>query len=225
MNFSRTLKSAALSSLIAVAAFGALGCSSASSEGEEETQALATSRTSIGLQTKAFAGSFRVALDEHDVKWEFDVSRIDWTNHTARWDAKVVDRDGHPTATDDVNIDLTITMARCLGCFRFSGSDSNGPLVDIQVSASQVAGLTYVGESAATIRISSVTAANSASAGEGANGDGDDSSITGSCTRICGGGPYGCKSSLTRAQCNVDAFEDRVRCPSTFDFKAGGLCE
>ncbi len=225
MNFSRTLTIAALSSLTAVAAFGALGCSSASSEGQEETQALGTNGTSIGLQTNAFAGSFRVVLDEHDVKWEFNVSRIDWTNHTARWNAKVVDRDGHPTATDDVDVELKITLARCPGCYRFSGSDSNGPLVDINVSSSQIAGLTYVGKSAASLRISSVTATNSTSAEEEANGEGESSSSTGSCTRICSGGPHGCKSNVTRAHCNVDAFEDRLRCPTSYEFKAGGRCE
>lgn len=219
LNRVRTLSIAAITSLASLAAFGAVGCSSGAADENQEHQALGTSSTSVGMQTKSIDGTFRINLENHDIKWEFSITKLDFTHRTAQWDAKVLERGGHPSLFDDVAVPMTIAVARCPGCFTFEASDRNGPLVRLVVSEGKVAGVTYLGQQGTALQ---ATSSNSESESSGQQ-SGSSSSI-GACTRICSGQPYGCKESVTKTECNASSFEGTPRCPTSFDFKAGGSC-
>jgi hypothetical protein len=191
-----------------------VGCASSPDAATDTSEALAPGRT--------LEGGFTAKIDGHSVRFDYELSNIDFSSKTVVWNAKLIANGGLTAATDDVNVRGAITaVARCAGCFNAEVPGGSGhPLAAITVSDWKVVDLTYEGAKA-TLSEASEGGESGASAASDAPPSNFD---RGSCTQTCSGNAT-CKANVMRIECaSGTGLFPVMRCPTTFEFKKDGDC-
>lgn len=189
----------------------ATGCSSSDSKSNDDVEEGALGASS------AIKGAFTVTLDSHRVEFDYAITEIDMEAKTVLWNAKLTEKDGHPTATSDVNVEGKIVrVARCAGCFSIEVPGRSHPLAEISVDSWKVTNLKYENVQA---RLKEASATGGGGEAEGSPND------VGACTQICSGGGS-CKDGIARRDCNGQSgLFPTMRCPTTFKFEKGARCD